>query len=362
MRRLALTAALLLLLLSTLSASACQSDLPAGNIAQVGTAYVSQDTFDTLEAAYVAAGKAPNKGSQPDEFRKFEQGLAEYLVILEVLRQEASAFDVTVTDSDVQNELVKAKQMFMGDEAKFTAALEKQNITLEQFTQSLKDSLWLERMKAAVTKDITVTDDETQQYYEQHKAEYVEQESREVRHILISPFAKQLDKTVSTSATQAEWDAAKSEAERVRSEILNGADFEGEAEKYSDDEGTADSGGELGAVVRGQMVPAFEEVVFALKKGDLSEPVKTQYGYHLIEVTDITPEKQIAFDQVKEKIRSALLARKQSETWDAWLASKEAELGVVYRKGYQPPSATQTPETSKPSTTNTPSTTGTTEG
>jgi parvulin-like peptidyl-prolyl isomerase len=352
-RRLALTVVSLSLLLSGLLFTGCQSDLPQGDIAQVGTAYVTQSTIDALAAAYVAAGKAPNKSAQPDEYRRFEQGLAEYLVTLEVLRQEAAGFNVTVSDSDVQAELATVKQMFMGDDAKFEAALKQQNLTLEQFTQSLKDSLWLDKMKAAVTSDVTVTDAEAQAYYDQHKAEYVEQESRDVRHILISPFAKLMDNSIATTATQAEWDAAKSEADRVRSEILNGADFGTEAGKYSNDVGTADNGGELGAIVRGQMVPAFEDAVFSLQKGELSEPVKTQYGYHLIEVTDITPEQQLGFDQVKENIKSALFAKKQTEAWDAWLAARKAELGVVYRKGYAPASATQTPGATVKSTTTT---------
>jgi foldase protein PrsA len=331
---------LFLLILTVLSGLGCASELPAGAIAQVGTALVSQDTFDELVAAYVGAGKAPDKDAPGDEYQKFEQAIAEYLVVQEVLRQEASTYKVTVTESDVQAEIDQIKRMFQGSEERLVAALERQNLTLEEFTESLRDSMWLDKMKAAVTKDLTVTEEEAQAYYQAHKAEYVEQESREVRHILISPFATLVDNTVSRTATQAEWEAARTEAEKVRSEILNGADFITEAEKYSDDETTADSGGELGAVVRGQMVPAFDEVVFSLQKGELSEPVRTSYGYHLIEVTDITPEQQVSYEQVKENIKSALLGEKQQNTWDIWLKAKESELGVVYRKGYAPAGAT----------------------
>jgi len=105
--------------------------------------------------------------------------------------------------------------------------------------------------------------------------------------------------------TQVEWDAAQAEAEKVRGEIQNGADFAAEAKKYSDDATTKDAGGDLGLVTRGQMVPAFEEAVFSLKKGELSQPVKTQYGYHLIEVSDIVPEKQLSYDEVSENIKSS---------------------------------------------------------
>ncbi len=87
---------------------------------------------------YEAAGRAPDKDKQEDEYRSFEQGLAEYLVTLEVLRQEAAAYDVTVTEQDVQAEVEEIKQYFQGDEKKFDEALEKQNITLEQLTESLE--------------------------------------------------------------------------------------------------------------------------------------------------------------------------------------------------------------------------------
>jgi foldase protein PrsA len=315
----------------------CDGDLPQGSIAQVGTNLVSQDEFDRLKAAYEAAGRAPEKDRQPEKYESFEQGLAEYLVTLEILRQEAPALEVTVTEAEVRAEVERIKQMFLGEE-EFEAALEAQGLTLEQLTQSLREGLLIERMKAAVVGDVTVSEEEAQAYYETHKSEYVEQESREVRHILISPFTKAMDGTVATSATQQEWDAAEAEAERARSEIQNGSDFVTVVEKYSDDEATSELGGELGAVTRGLMVPAFEVVVFNLQAGEISQPVKTQYGYHVIEVTDITPERQLAYDQVKENIKTALLEAKQAEAWEQWLTLTQVRLGVQYLAGYRPDS------------------------
>jgi parvulin-like peptidyl-prolyl isomerase len=134
---------------------------------------------------------------------------------------------------------------------------------------------------------------------------------------------------------------------------LNGTDFRTEARKYSDDAATADSGGELGGIIRGQMVPEFEEAVFSLKKGELSQPVRTEYGYHLIEVTDITPEAQVPYDQVKEKIRSSLLATRQAATWDAWLQNTEEKLGVVYKSGLAPARKATTTTTAIPFATDT---------
>lgn len=328
-----------LLLVPLLFALGCETELPEGAIAQVGAALVSQSQFDDLKAAYEAAGRAPDESKQPEDYRKFEQGLAEYLVVLEVLRQEAATFDVTVTDRDVDEEIAKMKAMFQGDEERFEAALESQDLTLEQLERSIRETLLIDLMKAAVAKDVTVTEEEVKAYYDSHKSEYVEQESREVRHILISPFKTLAGGAVSSTASEGEWQAAKSEAEKVRTDIQNGADFITQVEQYSDDEATNEDGGDLGAIIRGQMVPAFEEAVFTLQKGDLSEPVRTQFGYHIIQVTDITPERQIAYDQVKESIRTTLLNQQQTETWERWLAETQTELGVSYLEGYAPSSA-----------------------
>ncbi len=324
-----------LLLLSLFFPIGCGNDLPQGAIAQVGQQLVSQGEFERLRIAYEAAGRAPDKDRQPREYESFEQALVEHLVIQEVLRQEAPSMGVIVTESDVRNELEQIRRMFQGD-GKFEAALKTRGVTLEQLSQSAREYLLIKKIKAAVTGDITVDEQEVEAYYEKHKTEYVEQESRDVRHILISPFATTADGEVATSATRDQWDAAEAEAKKARSELQNGAGFATVAEKYSDDEATKNSGGKLGAVTRGLMVPAFEVVVFNLQKGERSQPVKTPYGYHIIEVTDITPERQLSYDQVKENIKSALLTQKQTAAWEKWLATARARLGVEYLAGYKP--------------------------
>jgi parvulin-like peptidyl-prolyl isomerase len=333
----------------------CGGELPQGAVAQVGGKLVSQDQFDELLATYQAAGHVPDKKTQSEEYRTFQQNLAEYLVMLEILRQQAPTFGVRVTDRDVDEQLDELKDLFQGDEKRWSEALKKQKLTLEQFRESLRERLLVDEMKAAVTKDVTVTDDEVKAYYDQHKTNYTEPEERETRHILISPFAQAAGGAGTITPTEADWDVARAEADKVRSEIQNGADFGTEARKYSDDETTRESGGELGNVVRGLMVPQFEEAVFSLKKGELSQPVRTEYGYHLIQVTDITPEAQIPYEEVKEKIRSALLAQRQADTWEAWLEGMKAELGVTYRSDLQPArkAASATTSSEESSTTST---------
>lgn len=345
-RRLAAGLLLLPLVIGILvSVQGCKEELPEGVIATVGQSPITLAQLDKIEAVYETAGRAPDKDKQPADYHSFRLQLVEYLVTLEVMRQEASAYGVTITSADVDARLQQIKQMFLGNEQKFNDAVAQQKLTLEELTQAIKESLWFEKMKAVVTEDVTMTEDEVRAYYDAHAPEYVEQESRKVRHILISPFVDAAGNVVAAAPTQDDWDAAKSEAESIRSEILNGTDFITAVEEYSDDDITRDKGGELGDVIRGQTLPAFEEVVFSLQKDELSEPVKTSLGYHLIEVTDITPENQLSYDLVEEKIRTTMLEQKQAAAWEQWLSGKMAALGVVYREGYVPPGASDTATT-----------------
>jgi parvulin-like peptidyl-prolyl isomerase len=321
----------------------CASDLPDGVVAQVGENQIWEEQLNQLLAAYEEAGKAPDKDRQPDQYRLFRQKCTEYLVILEVMRLEAIDFGVTVTDEDVAENLDQIRAMFLGDEAKFNAAVAIQGMTLEQLTEAVRQNVWFEKMKAAVTASVAIREEEVRAYYQEHMDDYVRDETREVRHILISPFVDAAGNIMTGTPTQTDWEAAEIEAAKVRSEIMNGTDFVTEVELYSDDESSSSSGGDLGDIVRGQTVPAFEQAVFNLQKEEVSQPVRTPSGYHIIQVLDITPAQQLTYDSVKEQIRTMLLREEQTAVWEEWLTDTQLELGVVYRSGYAPPDAVQGP-------------------
>ncbi len=342
-RRIAAGLLLLLLTVVFVSVAGCGSDLPDGAIAQVGNGVVTEEELDYLVTAYEAAGKAPDKGEQPDEHKLFRQKCAEYLVILQVLYQKGSEFDVTVTEADVNAGVDQIRSMFLGDEAKFNQAVAKQGMNLEQLRMGIEYNLWLEKMKEAVTSKVVIKESEVQVYYDEHKSEYVLAESRLVRHILISPFVDAAGNTTNENPTESDWDAAEKEAAKVRSEIMNGANFVTMVENYSDDPSSKTTEGSLGDIVRGQTAPAFEQAVFQLKKDELSQPVRTPSGYSIIQVLDITPSQQLAYDSVKEQIRSKLLAEEEAKAWDDWLVETMTALGVVYRSGYAPPDAVTAP-------------------
>jgi peptidyl-prolyl cis-trans isomerase D len=131
-----------------------------------------------------------------------------------------------------------------------------------------------------VAASVTVNPAELEAWYKQNQARYLEPEKRHARHILITSSGKD-------AAADA---AALAKAQSVLKELRAGGDFAALAKKYSQDPGSARQGGDLGWALRGAYVQAFADKLFAMKPGELSEPVKTQFGYHIIRLEEVQAE------------------------------------------------------------------------
>ena len=134
----------------------------------------------------------------------------------------------------------------------------------------------------------------------------------------------------------------KAEAEKVRALLAadnTDANWKKVAKQYSIDPGSKNSGGSLGNFPKGRMVKPFENAAFALKVDEISQPVKTQFGYHVIEVTKKTPGSSQTFAQAKATIEQQLKYQKQATAWDAWLKQALKDAGVVYAAGFDPATA-----------------------
>jgi len=182
----------------------------------------------------------------------------------------------------------------------------------------------LKKMDAA----LKVSDADLQKYYDAHKNEY---EQVKARHILIAFKGSPAAQTGKKELTEAE---AKAKAEDIHKQIEGGADFAALAKKESDDTGSGAQGGDLGAFSKGQMVPEFEKAAFEAKPGTLTPVVRTQYGYHVIQVQEhaFTP-----FEQVKASLEKTQKDAKMRAALDD-LKSK-----AVYSDAYFPKAAPPAP-------------------
>ena len=156
----------------------------------------------------------------------------------------------------------------------------------------------------ALTESIQIDEEELVAHYEEKQESLLTQEQRQASHILIQ---------VAASADEETSNKAKAEAEDLLKQIRNGNDFAELARKHSDDPGSAAQGGDLGFFARGAMLPEFEKTVFSMEVGDISEPVHTQFGFHIIKLTEVRGTETPSLDEVREELIAELKQRGVSD-------------------------------------------------
>ena len=327
-----------------LVATACgggSDSVPAGAVAVVNGTEISKSQLDEYmelsKKGYERTKQAFPKAGTP-EYQSVQARNLAYLVELVQLEQAAEKLGVKVTDADVdklENETIKDK--FDGNRKEYEKALKKAGYTSEQYRKTAYTYAVLSsKIFDAVTKDVEVTNQDILEFYTANQSQYGTPETRVVRHILISE--KKADGKV-------DFEASKAKAEEVYDQLEGGADFAALAKQLSADPGSAKVGGRL-TITRGQTVPEFDKVAFDLPTNELSKPVKTTYGYHIIEPVSDTKEATVQpFNKVKAAIKTTLLQQKRNEAVQAWVEDqkKDYEDKVSYAAGYEPPAVPEAP-------------------
>ena len=329
-----------------LAATACggNSSAPAGSVAVVNGTDVSkaelEQLLDQAKQGYTAQKQQFPKVGTP-EYQTVQSQYVAYLVQREEFTQAADDLGIEVSKKDVdkaENELVKSR--FNGNRKEYEKALKQQGLTPDQYRSTLETSVLTQKLYDEVTKDTKVTDEDILAYYTQNQSQYGTPESRDVRHVLIAEKG---------ANGQVDFAKSKAKADQIYAELEGGADFATIAKANSADPGSKDQGGKL-TISRGQTVPEFDKVSFELKEGELSKPVKTQYGYHVIEaVSPVRPAKTTPLDDVKATIRTTLLQQKRNEVMQAWVEDlrKKYDGKVTYAAGYEPPEIPEQPTTTQ---------------
>ncbi|MFP5526889.1 peptidylprolyl isomerase [Peptococcus simiae] len=212
----------------------------------------------------------------------YKAQIIEGLVSTELIRQEADRRGIEITDKDIENLRKKSIKSY-GSEDNFKAAMEKYNINDEQFDDMLREQLRYEKLTDQLKKDVKV---DAQAYYNENQDQFNVDEQVKASHILVKDENKAKD---------------------LIKQLNEGGDFAKLAKENSEDKGNAEKGGELGYFTKDKMVAEFAEAAFAMNPGDVSaEPVKTQYGYHIIKVEDKKAPHLQSFDEVKEELTKQL--------------------------------------------------------
>jgi parvulin-like peptidyl-prolyl isomerase len=332
--------ALVLVASSALVAAGCggTDDVPPDAVAIVDGTVISKGQLDELlgraEKSYAAQKRAfPKAGTS--EYAALRNQAVAFLVQRAEYDKEAEQRGVTVSKAEMDKRVTEiTKTYFAGDKAKLLKQLTQQGYTEASFRDDVESQIVSEKIFADVTKGVTVTDADVKAYYEQNKAQYTVAASRDVRHILLSK--KNKDGSV-------DYAASKAQADDVVRRLKAGEDFAKLAKALSQDTGSAASGGKL-SIQKGQTVPPFEKASFALGVNEISEPIKTEFGYHVIQALGpVKAASTTPLASAEAQIRAQLLDDKKNKAIQAWTAelAKSYKDKLSYGAGYAPPATTQ---------------------
>jgi foldase protein PrsA len=306
--------------------------VPTDAVAVVDGQEIAKTDYDALISQAKKSYKNqkrdfPKAGSQ--EFQTLKNQAVQFLVQREQFEQEADNLDVNIADKQVDARLAQIqKQYFGGDKKKYEKQLKAQGLSDTQVRNDIRAQIVSEKIFAKVTTVVKVTDQQIEDYYNKNKAQYSQPESRDVRHILVKTKAK---------------------ADQLEKQLKAGASFAALAKKFSEDTGSKANGGKL-TISKGQTVAPFDKVAFELKKNAISQPVKTEFGYHIIQpLSDTKTAKVTPLKDVKESIRQQLAQTKKNEAMTKWVdeLKKDYKDKISYAVGFSPPpGATGTTSTS----------------
>lgn len=244
------------------------------------------------------------KGKKYKEF--FKDSVMEQMINTQILFEQAKKENLLPSKEDVDKKFKEFEKSIAENKA-YKENMKKLGITNEDIKKEQEIGLAIQNYQDNFKKITKISDEEIKKYYEDNKKEFYEDKVK-ASHILISTVDEN-NKPLS-EAKKAE---AKKKAEDILKKAKSGEEFATLAKEYSDDKGSGAKGGDLDFFEKGAMVPEFEAAAWKLKVGEISELVETQFGYHIIKVTDKV-EKQLNFDDVKNTIKDKLLGNKYTET------------------------------------------------
>ena len=329
---------------TALLASACggssgsSDNVPSTAIAVVGSETVAKSSLDTRMATlceqYKAAKKAcPKPGTAAR--KQLQQSVVVTLVQQAEFAEAGKQLKVVVKPADVTKNLQKLELQYAKgangkvDAAKWKKVLADNHTSEALVVEGLRDGLLKQAIYVKLTKSVAVNNQDVATYYAKNKAQYSTPATRQVRHILVKD---------------------KATADKIYAQLSSSdAQFAALAKKYTIDPGSKSSGGKLGVITKGQTVPVFDKVAFSIKTGQVAPPVKSSYGWHVIEATGNTvPATQQPLNAaLKKTIRATLLTQKKQNVANKWFTAfqKKLEKNVVYAAGYAPPKTTSTAST-----------------
>ena len=293
---------LIVLTLITLASPAYVSESQSAEqkAAVVNGTVIKQAELDSEMNRFLARLQSQNRVPSDLELGQIKKQVLENLIARELLYQESQKKGIKVDQKEIEEQLTALKGRFPS-EVEFKNALSTMNLTEADLRFQFERDLAIRKLlDDQIGGKSTVSEKESRAYYDSNLESFKKSEQVRASHILIK---------VDPGADEAKKAEARTKIESLQAKLKNGEDFGALAKEYSEGP-SGPKGGDLGFFGRGQMVKPFEETAFSMKPGQVSGMVETRFGYHLIMVTERTPESTLSYEEVKDRLEQYLKHQK----------------------------------------------------
>ncbi len=317
-------------------------------IVRVNKENIMKSEFDKLyNAAVEQLKQLSSKEISKEEEEMLKQKVLDHLIAQKLLLQEAKRRNLKVTKRELEEGIKTIKSRFPSDQM-FQLELKKENLTEKQFQKQLEEQIMVLKLVDEVVKKNVVQPTEKDakelfnklvRYIEKKDIKDVKEEEQEEFKLLAQLVQRYFDEQVrvrhilvrvDANASQKEKEEAKKKILEIKSKIDKGEDFATLAQKFSEDSGSRERGGDLGFIAKGDTVEEFEKVAFSLKEGEVSDVVETKFGYHIIKVIEKRPKRKPDFEQIKEDLLQYLLRKNAEKCYDEFVESLKKKADIQY--------------------------------
>jgi len=254
-----------------------------------------------------------------DQRDRVYRGVLDDMISYKLLQQEAKARKIAVPDADIEAQVAQIRGQFQNQQ-QFEQALAAQKMTLEGVRNEARNGISVDKLvEAEIGSKIAVKPEAVTDFYNKNLDKFQQGPRVRASHILIA-----VPPNADANAKQ----QAKTKAEGLLKDIKGGKDFAAVAKENSADPGSAQQGGDLGFFEPGQMVPQFDKVAFALKPGELSDVVETQFGFHIIKVVDKQNAHLVPLEEAKPQIEQYLGQQSRQEQTEAFVNTLKAKAKI----------------------------------
>jgi len=289
-------------------------------VAIVNEVAISKVQYDRLMNPIQNKATLLGKNEGTDEqIAQAKNKIIDNLIATELLYQECQKKGIKVYDKEVLKTFNQQKSQFKNNEA-FRAALIESNYNESLLKNQIKIGLTIQHyIDQNFAKKTVISDEDVKKYYDEKIDEFKQPAQIRASHILI---------LVPSGANQEKKETFKKDMDTILLRLKAGEDFASVAKEVSQDPSTKEKGGDLGFFTKGQMVKSFEDAAFALSPGEMSDIVETEFGFHIIKVTDKKEAKTISLDEAKEGIRSNLKSIRVNSDVNKYIAELRSKAKI----------------------------------